>query len=193
MNLITDKPRPSNINYDGSDVYFEIDEDTSRSLREVAKELKVSLYTVLLGGYYLMLRAYSNQDDIVIGMAIANRHYSQIENLIGSFVNFLPIRCQINPEIFIQEFIKSLGSSIIEAQINQDLPFEKLVEELKVAKDTSRHPIFQIMFGVQSFGKANFSSLLEEYDSNTNLYNIAKFDFSTFIDDSGLKLKGSFL
>ncbi|NDB83360.1 MAG: amino acid adenylation domain-containing protein, partial [Alphaproteobacteria bacterium] len=203
LNLITDKPRPSQIDYTGADVYFEIEENTSRSLRTLAKELKVSLYSLLLASYYLMLRVYSNQDDIVIGTPVANRHYSQIENLIGFFVNSLALRTTIDSKVKLRDFIQQIGNQVVEAQLHQDLPFEKLVEELDIAKDTSRHPIFQVMFGLQSFGNgidqqpkdqtdANLANLLESYRAQDTLYNIAKFDISTFIDDSSEKLQGSF-
>ncbi|WP_375331669.1 non-ribosomal peptide synthase/polyketide synthase [Candidatus Tisiphia endosymbiont of Temnostethus pusillus] len=203
LNLITDKPRASQIDYEGSNIYFELDKDTSRSLRELAKKLKVSLYSVLLSGYYLMLRSYSNQDDIVVGTPIANRQYDQIENLIGFFVNSLALRMQIDAKVSIKEFIKQVGDEIVQAQLHQDLPFEKLVEELNVIKDTSRHAIFQVMFVVQSFGNELYSqedeqqetylaNILQTHTTGTSLYNVAKFDISTFIDDSEVCLKGSF-
>ncbi|CAG2169614.1 unnamed protein product, partial [Oppiella nova] len=158
--------------------------------------IKVSLYSVLLSGYYLMLRSYSNQDDIVVGTPVANRHYNQIENLIGFFVNSLALRVKIESKELIKEFIQKVGGEVIAAQLHQDLPFEKLVEELKVAKDTSRHPIFQIMFAVQRFGAELYNkaetNLLQEYITESSLYNIAKFDISTFIDDSEIALKGGF-
>ena len=106
LNLITDNSRPSQIDYKGRDIDFVLNKDVSNSLRELAKDLKVSLYSVLLSAYYLMLRAYSNQDDIVIGTPIANRHYPQIENLIGFFVNSLALRATINAKSKIQDFIK---------------------------------------------------------------------------------------
>ena len=209
LNLITDKLRPNQTNYTGHDVYFELDENISNALRDLAKELKVSLYSLLLSGYYLMLRSYSNQDDIAVGTPIANRHYNQIENLIGFFINSLVLRVKIDLKASIIDFIKFIGNEVIEGQLNQDLPFEKLVEELNIIKDTGRHPIFQVMFGVQSFGNIlsllgkqgiaqaekklmNLSSLLEEYVPPKNIYNIAQFDISTVIDDSKTKLKGRF-
>ncbi|MHB9147922.1 MAG: condensation domain-containing protein, partial [Candidatus Amoebophilus sp.] len=201
LNLLTDKPRPSQIDYTGSDIYFELDKATSLSLRALAKQLKVSLYSVLLSGYYLMLRSYSNQDDIVVGIPIANRHYSQLEDLLGFFVNSLALRMQIEPTASVKEFIEQVGAEVIEAQFHQDLPFEKLVEELQVGKDMSRHPIFQVMFSVQSFGgnaksvssekeEHNLGKLLKSYDNANSLYQIAKFDLSTFINDGGESLSG---
>ncbi|MHB9148389.1 MAG: amino acid adenylation domain-containing protein, partial [Candidatus Amoebophilus sp.] len=203
LNLLTDKARPSQIDYRGADIYFELDKATSTALRALAKQLKVSLYSVLLSGYYLMLRSYSNQDDIIVGTPIANRHYSQIEDLLGFFVNSLALRMQIEPTVRVKEFIEQVGAEVIEAQLYQDLPFEKLVEELKVGKDTSRHPLFQVMFSVQSFGdninsivnekeEQNLAKLLKTYTSEDSLYQVAKFDLSTLIDDGGGKLRGVF-
>ena len=197
LNLNKDKARLSQINYAGNDIYFELDEQTSFGLRELAKQCEVSLYSLLLSAYYLMLRSYSNQDDIVIGTPLANRHYNQIENLIGFFVNSLALRTQIDSKELVTQFIQKVGQEVIDAQLHQDLPFEKLVEELKVEKDTSKHPIFQVMFGVQSFGssphgEAGLSTILQPYTQQDDLYKIAKFDISTFMDDSQTCIKGVF-
>ena len=194
LSLVTDYLRPTEIDYTGADLYFEIDESSSIALRELAKELKVSLTTVLLSGYYLMLRGYSSQNDLVIGTPVTNRHYNQVEDLIGFFVNSMVLRVKINPTLAIKKFIAEVGEELILAQLHQDLPFEKLVEELKVPKDTSRHPIFQIMFGIDNFiaTDLDLSGELQSYNPSINLYNIAKFDISTFINDSQTCLKGSF-
>jgi amino acid adenylation domain-containing protein/non-ribosomal peptide synthase protein (TIGR01720 family) len=192
LNLVTDQVRRILIDYRGAELYFEMDEDLSRTLRALAKELKVSLYSVLLSGYYLLLRVYSNQDDIVIGTPIANRQLGQLEPLIGLFVNTLALRMKIDAKAVLREFIEEVGQEVVKAQLHQDLPFEKLVEELKIPKDTSRHPIFQVMFGMQSFGDvSSLSGILEPY-SESNFYQIAKFDISTFIDDSEERLSGIF-
>jgi len=200
LNLPLDKARPTEMDYRGLDVYFVLEEVVSIKLRTLARELKVSLYSILLSGFYLLLRSYSNQDDIVLGTPVANRNYSQLENLIGFFVNSLALRVKINPELSVIEFIKSIGHEVINAQLHQDLPFEKLVEELNVPKDTSRHPIFQVMFGVQGFGDKvllnthdadKVNQLLSNYELEGG-YQIAKFDLTTLIDDSQSQLRGSF-
>jgi amino acid adenylation domain-containing protein len=203
LKLITDKLRPLAVNYTGNDIYFEIDEVVSKCLRELAQEFKVSLYSLLLAGYCLMLRLYTNQDDIIVGTPVANRHYSQVKNLIGFFVNSLVLRIQINPKDTIKDFVQTVGKEAIEAQLHQDLPFEKLVEELRVGKDSSRNPVFQVVFGVQSFGSqfynpsgdqasVELAMILERYIPQDNSYNIARFDISTFIDDHQSKLRGKF-
>ena len=109
LNLMPNFSRPQEINYRGADMLFEVDEETSMKLRALAKELKVSLYSVLLSAYYLMLKSYSNQKDIVIGTPIANRHYAQIENLIGLFVNTLALRIKIDDSEKVKDYIKRIG------------------------------------------------------------------------------------
>ncbi len=203
LNLLIDKPRPQFFDYKGNNIYFELDKDTSISLRDLAREFGVSLYSLLLGAYFLMLKHYSNQNDIVLGIPIANRHYSQIEHLIGCFVNSLALRVTINFNESVKDFIQRISQQVIEAQSYQDVPYEKIVEKLKVAKDPSKHPIFQVMFGLQSFegGTLNYNStelnhkeskLLKPYIDGNNLFNIAKFDLCTFIDDSETILRASF-
>lgn len=196
LNLIPDKVRSRTINNRGADVYFEINENISSALRKLAKEFGISIYSVLLAAYFLMLRSYTNQDNIVIGTPVANRHFIQIENLIGFFVNILALRTNINAKSFLKNYIQEIGKEVTAAQEHQDLPFEKLVEELRVARDTSRHPIFQVMFIVQGFGskfcnnKSHF--LREPYEGLEDKHNTAKFDLSTFIDDSSAVLRGRF-
>src|SRR5690606_8451258 len=112
------------------------------------------------------------------------------------------LRTKIDSRSSIKAFIQQVGQEVIEAQLHQDLPFEKLVEELGVSKDTSRHPIFQVLFEVQSFGgmsqdhgnqqkETDLGHLLEPY-TGPNPYNVAKFDMSALIDDSQVALKGNF-
>lgn len=192
LGLIPDKSRPKQYNYSGKDIPFSIDREQSDKLRGLAKELKVSVHALLLAAYFLMLRAYTHQNDLVIGTPFLNRHFSQIENLIGFFVNSLPMRIQIDPLKLVTDYIQFVGRETIEAQLHQDLPFEKIVEELNVPKDTGAHPIFQVMFGVQSFGKTEAMQLFDKYEPSDELYEIAKFDLSTFIDDSGPELTGVF-
>ncbi|MDN3695559.1 condensation domain-containing protein [Chryseobacterium tructae] len=152
LELPTDFRRPSKISYEGENIYFSLNGEQSDKLRLLSKNLGVSLYSVMLGGYYLMLSAYSGQDDIVVGSPIANRHHADLEEIIGFFVNTLALREKLDPKQNLKNFLLQVSKSVTEAQSHQDLPFEKLVEELGVEKDTSRHPVFQVMFGLQNFG-----------------------------------------
>ncbi|WP_347217489.1 amino acid adenylation domain-containing protein [Chryseobacterium sp.] len=187
LDLPVDFHRPAEISYDGDTIGFSIPEETALGLKEVSKNLGISLYNVMLSGYYLTLSAYSGQDDIIVGSPVANRHYAGLEDLIGFFVNTLALREKIDPKQNIRDFILQVSKSVTEAQSHQDLPFEKLVEELGVEQDSSRHPVFQVMFGIQSSNSDEPSVQDEEplfhaFDGDVD-YQAAKFDLTTMIND----------
>ncbi|WP_228455608.1 condensation domain-containing protein, partial [Chryseobacterium potabilaquae] len=196
LNLPLDFKRPSVISYDGGNVSFIVPSSTSIGLRSLSKDLGVSLYSVMLSGYYVMLSAYSGQDDIVLGTPVANRHHVGLENMIGFFVNTLVLRMSIDFDMEIGEFIKGVSGSVSGAQIHQDLPFEKLVDELNIDQDSSRHPIFQVMFGLQSMDKESsqyyeHESFLQPFEGSLS-YDVAKFDLTVMIDENGDTLSGTF-
>ena len=191
LNLITDKPRPSEFNYSGATINFVLDEDISYKLRGLARELKISLYSLLLSAYLLLLRIYSGQDDIVLGMPIANRSYMQLENLIGFFVNILVLRFRIDIDMNIQDYVLAISQEVKDAQVHQELPLEKLVDVLNIPKDLSRHPIFQTIFSLHGFAKNEAGQLFKPFSTEQELLEVAKFDLSLFIDDSGSILQGS--
>ncbi|MGB6976276.1 MAG: condensation domain-containing protein [Gammaproteobacteria bacterium] len=180
----TDKPRPVRLDYAGDNVLFKVNRAQSDLLKQIAQEQGVTLYTILLSIFEILLFYYTDEEDIIIGTPVANRHYSQLEDLIGFFVNNLIIRTKINEDEKIEQVIQDLHQTLLQAQIHQDLPFERLVKELDVEKDISRHPIFQIMFSVQSFGIVKKSKEPFVLDTRLNEYKIAKFDMSLLIDDS---------
>ncbi len=190
LQLPMDKPRPARVNYAGHDIYFSIEETISQQLRNLSKDLKVSLYSVLLSAYYLLLRSFSHQDDIILGTPMANRLHAQLEPLIGFFVNTVPLRSQIDSEMCVTDYIQAVAQNVMEAQAHQDLPFEKLITELGIEPDTSRHPLFQVLFSVQPFSIRD-QVLFENHDENLP-YCAAKFDLTTMLDDSQPNITGMF-
>jgi amino acid adenylation domain-containing protein len=197
LNLPTDKERPARVCYDGDDVYFSFDELTSERIRELAKKLEVSVYTVLLSGYYLLLSAYSGQKDIVVGTVVADREYPEISGTIGFFVNTLAMRQEVDIEGDILTFIACVGESVRDAQLNQDISFEILVNELETEKDPSRHPVFQAVFSLQSSGEDQKEALRgiitgPDQDAAAFGYNAAKFDLSLSIIESRKTINANF-
>lgn len=199
QNLIipVDKIRPLEFDFIGKNVCFEVDEFISDNLNHLAKELQVSLFSLLLSAFYLLMNSYSNKPDIIIGTPVFNRHYQQIENLIGFFVNSLALRFYIDQEMLVHDFIKMVNNGVIEAQQNQDLPFEKLVDKIVTTRNPGQHPIFQIMFGLQNHNpnltqKEHISNKIKPYKSLYDLFSPAKFDLSLHIDNSEKNLQGAF-
>ncbi|PHM39367.1 Amino acid adenylation [Xenorhabdus mauleonii] len=191
--LPTDRPRPIHVDYQGRDFNFTLDSTLSNQLRALAKAQETTLYTVLLSAFYVTLAKLSGQDDIVLGTPTDNRYLAQTQPLIGMFVNSLVLRTQLQQTASIDTLIKQVHSTLLEAKMHQDIPFEQLVDALKVERDTSRHPIFQVMFGLQNFGENLPGSHLpfSLVETGIPLYSPAKFDLSLFISDGQTNLTGS--
>ncbi|WP_329325160.1 non-ribosomal peptide synthetase [[Kitasatospora] papulosa] len=195
LELVADRPRPDHIDYRGEDIYRTVGASVSRRLRELAKERRVSLFSLLMGAHHLALRCFSNQNDIVVGVPVANRDHPQLEHLVGFFVNTLPLRVRIDPTGTVVDHIEATFREVMDLLRHQDLPFERLLTALDVPRDVSRHPIFQVAFSVQSFGSAPPShqgerrQVLRTTSETRALYKVAKFDLSTFVDDSGEELE----
>ncbi|MDP1608868.1 MAG: amino acid adenylation domain-containing protein [Chlamydiales bacterium] len=183
----TDYPRPPQTKYEGNEISFTLDKETSSKLRNLAKEYRITLFTLLLSGFSILIHKYTGQCDIVIGTPIASRLSAQMSDLIGFFVNTLVIRQLISPEASGKATIQDFHTTLLEAQIHQDLPFEKLVELLGIERDQSRHPLFQIMFRVQDF---TAPSQFESYNTEKFL-KVSKFDFDLLINDKDQELKGT--
>ena len=177
LNLPTDKPRQPKTSYSGNDYLFKIDTAISAKIKKLAKKNNTTLYCILLSAYYILLHKYTQQNDLIVGTPIANRHYNQIENLIGFFVNTLPIRIQIDEEKTIKTIIQQVTSILSKAQSHQDIPFEKIVNELNVEKDLSRNAIFQVMFSLQDINDKQHSKLYSVTPLN-KFNNIAKFNLN---------------
>jgi hypothetical protein len=193
LNLMTDRERPSRIRYEGDNVAFEFDMEASEGIKKTAQELDVSVYTVLLSAYYITLSIFCNQKDIIIGIVAANRNYPELNDVIGFFVNTLPLRKEIDTEKDVYELIKEVGKEMLEAQENQDIPFEKLVDEIQEEQDVSRHPLFQVTFSFQNFGEEERAAeLFLDGDTDEDLNRSAKFDLSLIMSDTGGRISGIF-
>uniref|UniRef100_UPI001E3ED566 amino acid adenylation domain-containing protein n=1 Tax=Xenorhabdus sp. PB30.3 TaxID=2788941 RepID=UPI001E3ED566 len=151
--LPTDHPRPAQVNYQGRDINFELDAQLSEQLRALARTQETTLYTVLLSAFYVTLAKLSGQDDIVIGTPTDNRHHTQTLPLLGMFVNTLPLRAQLQHTESVTALITQAHKLVSGAKAHQDMPFEQLVEALNIERDTARHPVFQVIFSVQTFGE----------------------------------------
>lgn len=194
LSIPTDFARPEKVDYRGARNYFTISKETSDQLRDLAKKCGTTLHSVLLSSVSILLGKHTGQSDIVIGSPIANRHFRQTAKLIGFFVNAQVNRTLLSRTQSFSSLIEEVHENQIATQFHQDLPFEKLVDELGIDRDLSRHPIFQVMFGVQSFGNVTGASqkeLFKHYEG-TVIGEVAKFDLSIFIDEGEEVLQGSF-
>ncbi|MEW6736123.1 MAG: amino acid adenylation domain-containing protein, partial [Acidobacteriota bacterium] len=188
--LPTDRPRPSTQAYRGSRKTLVLSEELSKSLKVLSHKQEVTLFMVLLAGYQALLYRYSNQESISVGTPIANRNRAEIEGLIGFFVNTLVLHSEVKADESFVELLERVRESCLAAYAHQDIPFEKLVEELQPARDMSHSPLFQVMFILQNtpvfkIELTNLSLTPVEFDNQT-----AKFDLTLSMIETEAELFG---
>ncbi|HEY0603974.1 MAG TPA: amino acid adenylation domain-containing protein [Herpetosiphonaceae bacterium] len=190
--LPTDRPRPAVQTVAGARHYIRVPQRLTERLKQISQEAGASLFITLLAGFHALMYRYTGQDDILVGSPVANRNRAEVEPLIGFFVNTLVLRSRFTQGITFRELLQQTRQVALEAQDHQDLPFEKLVEDLHVARDLSRNSLFQVMFALQNAHLPDLSSpTLEitplETDSNTAL-----FDLSLDLYETSHELRGWF-
>src|SRR5262249_47972953 len=124
--------------------------EMTAELRALSHAHRATLYMTFLAVYAVLLQRYSGQDDVVIGSPIANRQDSKLENLIGFFVNALAMRVQIQPDATFAALLADVRRTTLDAYHHQDIPFERLVEELSPQRRLNMSPLFQVWFALQN-------------------------------------------
>jgi amino acid adenylation domain-containing protein len=150
LELPTDWQRPAKPAFEGGRVYFEVPAITARRIRELGKEHNATLFMTLLAAFSVLLHRDTSQNDIVIGTPIAGRNRPELEPLIGFFVNTLVIRTQVGGDASFRAVLAGVRDHALDAFAHQELPFERLVEELQPDRDLSRNPLCQVVFSLQN-------------------------------------------
>ena len=150
LHLPSDRPRRGVPSYRGATIPLQISPTLTQALAALSQNSGVSLFMTLLGAFQTLLYRYTGQTDIAIGSPIANRHRSELEGLIGFFVNSLVMRTDLSGDPPFRKLLERVRDVALDAYMHQDLPFEKLVEELDPQRDLSRNPLFQVAFALQN-------------------------------------------
>ncbi|MGE5497788.1 MAG: condensation domain-containing protein, partial [Syntrophothermus sp.] len=183
LDLPFDYPLPEILSSEGLHETLLIENEIFDSVRNACRQYEVTEYTFLLTVFNLLLRKYTGQNDICIGTPAANRTNAETENLIGLFVNTIVLRTAISEDMSFAELLSQVKTTVIEAYLNQHLPFEKLVEELNPPRRTNRNPIFQVMFIYNDEVKSQISSDHTFQVSTYNFENgISMFDISLILE-----------
>ena len=178
LNMPTTYPRSSVQSFEGANYYINLNKDTFESINNVSKKLKVTPYMLMLSVFYILLSKYTSQDDIVIGTPIVGRELPELSDVMGMFVNTLALKYTINRKESFNNFAHKVKDYCLLAFQNQSYPFNELVKELNIKRDTSRNPLFDIMFIYQNDGypEINFKNIKTKYFIPNS--NVAKFDLS---------------
>ncbi|MCP5054886.1 MAG: amino acid adenylation domain-containing protein, partial [bacterium] len=171
LDLPCDYPRPAFSSYKGSQYSLFIDEEVPVALKELCIKADATLYMVLLSAFNILLSKLSGQEDIVIGSPIASRKHTDLQDIIGMFTNTLSLRNYPAGKKTITRFLEEVKERTLKVYENQDYPFEQLVDNVSVKRDTGRHPIFDVLF--------NFLNQSDETEKIDNSYIGKVFDRET--------------
>ncbi|QGX67142.1 amino acid adenylation domain-containing protein [Bacillus sp. ms-22] len=186
-----DHPRPAVQSYKGKTKTYQLSTPLSEQIVALSKKTDSTLYMTLLSAFSTLLHRLSSQDEFVIGSVIAGRNRAEIEHLIGFFVNTLALRIDHSGNPAFTELLERVKETTVGAYAHQDVPFDMVVDELNIARDASKQPLFQVMFVLQNLpleaspmGEATSVLAIEDHDT-------AKFDLSLFVFEGaeGLQLK----
>jgi N-(5-amino-5-carboxypentanoyl)-L-cysteinyl-D-valine synthase len=192
VRLPLDFPRPPRFDYRGREVPFELDSGTTDALRALARSVRVSLYSVLLAAWSLMLWVYTGQRDLVVGTPSANRGRPEFSGIVGLLANLLAVRVRVNHTATLTDYVRDVGAAVIAAQIHAELPFEQLIKELNVEKDFSRHPVVQVNFTLlPRIGPVENGGVLSDYAPDNRGVTSVKFDLSAMLQEVSAGLAGT--
>ncbi len=191
LQLPTDYRRPDQQTYRGSRYTFTLPTSLSAALRNLGRQQHSSFFMTLLSVFSVLLYRYTDRKDIVVGTPVAGRNRPELEELIGFFVNSLVLRIDLSGNPSFNELLRRVRNTVLDAFEHQDIPFERLVAELRPEPDPSRNPLFQVMLAVQ-----------KTFDEDLHLENAAtsplpadtktaKFDLTLFFFDQDDKLSCS--
>jgi len=211
LELPTDHPRPAVQTFRGSQQSLLLPSTVGEGLKALSRQQGVTLFMTLLAAFKVLLHRYSSQDDLIVGTPIANRNRLEIEGLIGFFVNTLVVRSDLSGNPSFRELLQRVREVCLGAYAHQDLPFERLVEELHLERNLGRNPLFQVMFVLQNAsmqtivlpgltlspvevdnGTAHFDLTLHIADTEQGLLETLSYNTDLFEADTITRMLGHF-
>lgn len=197
IDLPADRPRPAVQTYPGDRVTLTLPEKLTGALMALSQRESATLFMTLLAAFKVLLQRYTGQDDIIIGSPIANRPRTETERLIGFFLNNLALRSDLSADPDFRQLLARVRRTALDAYANQDVPFEKLIEELKPERDLSRTSIFQVYFNLFSFAdqidlpNGDSVSFVDAWLQSEE--DLAKFDLTLYAGVGQKEIKLAFL
>ncbi|RKG94728.1 amino acid adenylation domain-containing protein, partial [Corallococcus sp. CA053C] len=192
LELATDKPRPAVQSFRGASWFVHLPRELSDAIESLGRSEGVTPFMVLLSALKVVLHRHSGQDDLCVGMPVASRSRVELEGLIGFFANTLVLRTRLDTTLSFRELLARVRTTAIGAYSHQDVPFEKLVEELQPRRDLGRSPLFQVMFTFQNARLPDTSHAGLELSRLDVDHGTSKFDLELVLSASDDGLRGRF-
>lgn len=188
----TDHPRPQTQTFAGSLLSFTLSSRLYRELLSLSAQEEATLFMTLATAFTILLARYTGQTDLIFGTPIAYRTRVELEGLIGCFVNTLALRVDTAHNPRVRELLRQMRRVTLDAYANQDVPFEKIVEELQPERDPGRNPLFQMMFVLQNTPMPEIKLRDLTVKALSVSRQIAELDLTLYIWETGEGLQGDF-
>ncbi|HEY0366998.1 MAG TPA: condensation domain-containing protein, partial [Pyrinomonadaceae bacterium] len=190
LELPTDHPRPAIRSFQGKTLSFSLSVELTEALKQLSRNEGVTLFMLLTAAFQTLLHRHSQQQQITIGTPVAGRTRTEIEPLIGFFINTLVLRTDFGGDPSFAELLQRVKTVALGAYAHQEVPFEKLVEELKVERSLSHTPLFQVMFAMQNMAMPSLRLPQLELEVLGTERETTQFDLVLFMGEVGEQLMG---
>jgi amino acid adenylation domain-containing protein len=192
LELPTDYLRPARMRYRGRSEKVEVRREVVERLKQMGRAEGVTMFMEMLGAFAVLLWRLSGQEDIVVGTPIANRSRAEVEGVIGFFVNTLVMRVKVAGGESYRELLRKVKEAALGGYANQDVPFEKLVEELQPDRDFSHSPLFQVMFALHNQPNDELKLQGLKMEALSSEYDTSKFDLTLTMSERDGAFRGAF-
>ncbi|MCB2311578.1 amino acid adenylation domain-containing protein [Clostridium tagluense] len=179
LNLPINYTRSAIQSFHGDNVEFCLDRELIIKIKEVTQKTNATIFMVLFATYNILLSKYSGQEDIIVGSPIANRTHSDLQNIIGMFVNTVAIRSYPKRNKTFEEFLIEIKNTLFKIYDNQNYPFEQLIDKLRLKRDMSRNPLFDVMFDINNTNSIKYGEFIKglkitpyDFESNTSKFDM---------------------
>ncbi|MCP4659288.1 MAG: amino acid adenylation domain-containing protein, partial [bacterium] len=183
LELPSDRPRPAFQSHRGTGVERRLPADLSGALHALSRRHDATLFMTLLAGFKLLLYRFTGEEDLIVGAPIAGRDRIEIEQLIGFFVNTLALRTRLDGGLSFGELLGRVRETVIGATVNQEVPFEKLLDELQPERSLSHSPLFQVFFNMINLPDQRFTVPGLDMEGLPLPETESKFDFTLYVEE----------
>ncbi|MHB8061924.1 MAG: amino acid adenylation domain-containing protein [Ruminiclostridium sp.] len=184
LNLPMDYPREAVRSNAGSDCCFSINRELKDRISELAVKTGTTAFMVLLAGYNILLGKYTNQEDLVVGTPVSGRTHENIRNMVGMFINVLPIRNKPKYNKTFAGFLKEVKESCLQGYENQDYPFERLIEKLNISGGLERNSLVEVLFAMENIGDTTISIDGLQFDEYRVKSTACKYDMCLYAKET---------
>lgn len=187
IDVFTDYERPKTKSYKGDKKSIVIDETFAEEIKKYTEKMNITKYTLFLSALMITISKYSREEEIRVGTPVSGRVNSDIEEMLGMFVNTLALKTRIEAKATCRDVINNVNKECLESFDNQEFPFDELIKELNIETEANRNPLFDYMFTYVNVNKNGNIPVYEVEELNN--YNVEKFDSTITVNDADDKLE----